>query len=279
LSPPADLRRGAGVAIGLIDIRPLDDRVLPLPASDLLLGNRLLAALPSAELETLLPHLDRVMLPMRQVLFEPGDDVTHAHFPADGTVVSLVCVMEDGRAAEAAMVGCEGAVGALISAGHKPASTRGVTQAAGMALRIESARLEEAKQASPKLRDLLNRFSDSLLAQVLQSVACNALHGADVRACRWLLSLQDRTGIDELPVTQEHMAELLGVQRTTVTRVIADLAAIGAVEPRRGRILITSRAKLKAAACECHAVVRRHFDCVAPGLYPVMPRPGTGQDP
>lgn len=237
-----------------------------------LLGNRLLASLPAPDLEALTPHLERVLLPARRVVFEPGDEVMHAHFPADGTVVSLVTVMSDGRTAEAAVVGCEGAIGALISAGRKPASTRGVVQVAGAALRIDSARLEEAKVASPSLRDLLNRFADALLAQVLQSVACNALHGVDARACRWLLAIQDRTGTDALPVTQEHLAELLGVQRTTVTRVIADLAASGAVETRRGRILIASRARLQAAACECQDAVRRHFACVAPGLYPPVPR-------
>jgi CRP-like cAMP-binding protein len=253
-------------------IRPVSEPAPPGRTDATLLGNRLLCSVPAADLEILLPHLERVVLPLRRVLFEPGDEVTHAHFPADGTVVSLCCVMEDGRVAEAGMIGCEGAVGALVSIGRKPASARAVIQAGGLALRVESGRLEAAKLASPRLRDVLDRSADALLAQLLQSVACNALHGADARACRWLLTLQDRAGGDELPVTQEHMAELLGVQRTTVTRVIADLAALGAVEPRRGRIVIVSRAKLEAAACECHATVRRHFACVAPDLYPANPR-------
>jgi CRP-like cAMP-binding protein len=237
-----------------------------------LLGNRLLAALPPRDLDLLAPHLDRVTLPTRRVLFEPGDEVTHAHFPGAGTVVSLVGVLADGRTAEAAIVGCEGALGALISAGRKPASTRAVASVGGTALRIESARLEEAKHASPTLRDLLNRFCDALLAQVLQSVTCNALHGADARACRRLLDIQDRSLTDELPVTQENVAELLGVQRTTVTRVLADLATTGAIEPRRGRIVILNRNRLHAGACECYGSVRRHFECIAPGLYPSAPR-------
>lgn len=212
------------------------------------------------------------MLPARRVLFEPGDELSHAFFPGDGAVVSLVAVMADGRVAEAAVVGCEGATGAQVSAGRKPASTRGVMQVGGPALRIESARLEEAKLASPTLRDLLARFADALLAQVLQSVACTALHGVEARACRWLLAIQDRIGSDTLPVTQERLAELLGVQRTTVTRVMADLAATGAIDPRRGRIVISNRTRLQAGACECQEAVRRHFACVAPGLYPPMPR-------
>jgi CRP-like cAMP-binding protein len=257
----------------MMTIRMMDDRAAPsASARDPWLGNRLLGMLPHKEWDLLAPWMERVSLPAQRVLFEPGDDVTHAHFPADGTVMSLVSVMSDGRSAEAAVVGCEGAVGALISAGRKPASTRGVVQVAGPALRIDSARLEEAKLASHTLRDLLNRFADALLAQVLQSVACNALHGVDARACRWLLAIQDRAGGDELPITQEHLAELLGVQRTTVTRVLADLASTGAVEPRRGRIVIARRARLQAGACECQDAVRRHFECVAPGLYPPVPR-------
>lgn len=251
----------------------VEEREAPPNARGPLLGNRLLASLPPRDLDLLMPHLERVTLPMRRVVFEPGDEVTHAHFPGAGTVISLVGVLADGRTAEAAVVGCEGAVGALISAGRKPASTRAVANVGGPALRIESSRLEEAKHASATLRDLLNRFSDALLAQVLQSVTCNALHGADARACRRLLDIQDRSFTDELPVTQENVAELLGVQRTTVTRVLADLATTGAIEPRRGRIVILNRSRLHAGACECYAAVRRHFECVAPGLYPPAPKP------
>lgn len=242
--------------------------VQPPSARGRVLGNRLLAAVPPECLRLLQPHLETVSLANRRVLFEPGDEVTHAHFPGAGTVVSLVAVMQDGRTTEAAMVGCEGAIGTLISAGRKPASTRAVVQVAGPALRIESARLEEAKAASAPLRDLLSRFADALLAQVLQSVACNALHSAGARACRRLLEIRDRSGVDALSITHEHLAELLGLQRTTITRVVADLSAAGALAARRGRIVIVSPARLRAGACECRDAVRRHFECVAPGLYP-----------
>lgn len=251
----------------------VDEREAPTPVLRGAAGNRLLASLPPRDLDLLLPHLERVSLPVSRVLFEPGDEVTHAHFPLDGSVVSLVAVMSDGRTAEVAIIGCEGVAGAVISGGRKPAFNRAIVQVPGAALRIDSAKLEEMKLGSAVLRDMLHRFADALLAQAQQSVACNVLHAADMRACRWLLALQDRTGTDELPVTQEHLAELLGVQRTTITRVLADLAAAGAIEPRRGRIVIISRTKLHAAACECQEVVRRHFACIAPGLYPPMPRP------
>lgn len=238
-----------------------------------LLGNRLLAALPPGDLALLRPHLQQVVLPARAVMFEPGEEVAHAHFPGQGTVVALVCVMEDGRAVETAMLGCESAVGALISAGCKPASARAVTLVAGPALRIASDRLEAAKAASTALRDLMHRAADTLLAQVLQSAACNALHPIEARLSRWLLMLQDRTGTRELPITQEYLAELLGVQRTTVNRVLADLASAGAVDLRRGRLGIVGRARLQAFSCECHAAVQRHLGCVAPVLDPARVSP------
>lgn len=236
-------------------------------------GNRLLADLHCEDRELLSPHLQPVPLAARGVLFEPGDEVTHAHFPTGGAVVSLLCVMEDGRVAEAAMVGGDGVVGAVVSEGQRPTSVRGVVLIPGSALRIETARLAEIRRASPRLRQHLDLFANALLAQVLQSAACNALHGIEERTCRWLIAVQDRSGTDALPLTQEHIAELLGVQRTTVTRVLADLAAAGAIEPRRGRIVIKNRARLLAGACECHRALRRHLAACPPPPAPIRPRP------
>jgi CRP-like cAMP-binding protein len=243
-------------------------QIQPRPLKQLL-GNRLLAAVPGRDVVGFLDHFEQVALPPRSVLFDAGEEVTHVHFPAAGTVLSLVGSMSDGRTVELALIGCEGALGGVISAGrHLPATSRAVTQVGGAALRIEAGRLDDAKQSRPGLQDLLARFSDALLGQILQSVACNALHSVDERACRRLLEIQDRSGTDELPITQEHFAEVLGVQRTTVTRIVADLAATGAIEARRGRIHIASRHKLQAGACECWGAVRQHFEAVAPGLYP-----------
>jgi CRP-like cAMP-binding protein len=236
-----------------------------------LLGNRLLGALGRAELELLLPHLERVKLRARAVLFEPGEVIRHVHLPAEGTVISMLGVMEDGRTAELATIGCEGAVGGLVSAGWKPASSRGLVRVGGAAWRLDCRRLEAARAESPRLRDLLSRLSDSLLAQVMQSVACNALHTAEARACRRLLEIADRAGGAELSLTQEGLAEMLGLRRTTVTRVIADMVAKGAIRAGRGRIAILDRARLGACACECRDVVRGHFAAVAPGLYPSFP--------
>jgi CRP-like cAMP-binding protein len=231
-------------------------------------GNRLLDVLPPEIFALVEPYLERVALLAGQVLAEPGDDITHATFPCEGTAISLVTVLADGRAAEAALIGCEGAAGVIISAGDKPAFARAQVQVPGSALRLEATRLEEAKLASPALRDIVSRYADSLLAQVLQSVACNALHPVEARACRWLLTMQDRANSPELPLTQEHLAEQLGVRRTTVTRVMAELQVAGAIRHSRGKVLVTNRGRLKRASCECYQAVRDHFNRVAPGLYP-----------
>ena len=234
-------------------------------------GNRLLGRLPESELIRLASGLERVALSPGRVLFEPGDDVTHAHFPLPGTVVSLLAVLADGRVTESAAIGCEGAVGVIISGGEKPAFARAVVQVPGAALRLEAAQLEQAKLDSAAVRDVISRYADSLLAQVLQSVACNALHGVESRIARWLLMLQDRCFAAELPLTQEFLADQLGVRRTTVTRAMAELEAAGAIRHSRGRVLVVSRPRLERACCECYRAVRDHFERVAPGLYPTAP--------
>ncbi len=138
--------------------------------------NRLLAAVPAIDLALLEPHVEFVELAQGQVLFEPEEDVVITHFPLTGTMAALVVVLEDGRTADAVSIGREGAIGGIVSAGHKPAFSRAVTQIAGPALRIETAQIEIAKQRSSVVRDLFARYADALLALVLQSVVCNAFH-------------------------------------------------------------------------------------------------------
>ncbi len=230
--------------------------------------NRLLAALKPADRALLEPHLQLASLAYGEVLFEPGDDVLQTHFPLPGVMASLVIIMHDGRAAETATIGNEGAIGGIVSAGHKPAFARAAVQLPGLALRLETGRLEEAKQRSGSLRDLFNRYADALLAQVLQSVACNALHTMEGRLCRWLLSTQARVGGDELPLTQETLAEMLGVHRATMIRVARPLQERGLIRYRRGRIQFLDQAGLEQAACECHGAVARHFARVLPEVVP-----------
>jgi CRP-like cAMP-binding protein len=231
-------------------------------------GNRLLASLKPAERAILEPSMSAVLLNRGDVLFEPGEDVTHSYFPGPGVVASLVITMADGRAVEAATIGREGAVGGIVSAGNKPAFARAVVQIGGTALKIETAALEAAKERSSIIRDLFSRYADTLLAQTMQSVACNALHPIDARLCRWLLTTHDRVDSDEIALTQEYLAEMLGVQRTTVSGVARVLQERGLISYTRGRMVILDRAAIEQCACECYSDVQNHFRAVLPETRP-----------
>ncbi len=226
--------------------------------------NRLLGTLSAGDFALLAPGLKRTECERGRVLYEPGDDVHSVYFPLRHTMVSLLIVTSQGDEVEAATIGCEGAAGGIISAGAKPAFGRIVAQLPGEALVIPAARLEDAKARSGAVRDLFNRYADALLAQVMQSVACNALHSVEERAARWLLSAHDRAGEDSFGLSQQALADMLGVQRTTVTGACAALQAKGAMRYSRARITILDRRTLERAACGCHGAVERHFRTLLP---------------
>lgn len=228
--------------------------------------NRLLATLKTRDLALISSKLEAVTLKAGEVLFEPGQEIDHICFPDRGTIASLVINLRDGASAETAMIGYEGAIGGIISEGEKPAFARGVVQIGGTALRLPTEVLDKAKQRSPTLRDHFARYADCLLAQVLQSVACNAIHDFDARLARWLLTIQDRIGSDELRVTQDFISQMLGVQRTYTTRIVGKLEKQGAIERYRGAIKIISRRKLEHQSCECYAYLGRHFERLLPDV-------------
>ncbi|MBA9071594.1 CRP-like cAMP-binding protein [Methylobacterium sp. RAS18] len=239
-----------------------------LPDIDALLsGNLLLSALRLPDLALLKPHLELKAYQRGDLLFEAGQDVSCISFPLGQCVAALVIGLQDGRAVETATVGHEGAIGGVVSQGSLPAFSRAVVQVPGSVLRIEAAVLQQIKQTCPGLRNLITRYSDCLLAQVLQSVACNASHTIEARCARWLLSLQDRIGSDVLPVTHEVLAELLGVQRSYLTRTLRTLQEQGLIQVLRGRIIIKSRGAMEKATCECHGAVKRHFEAVLGAVY------------
>jgi CRP-like cAMP-binding protein len=227
-------------------------------------ANRLLAALSPLDFARIERHLDFVPLERGQVLFDPGNDVTVTHFPAYRTMISMLIVTSDGHEIEAATVGREGAVGGIVSAGAKPAFGRAQVRIAGSAFAVPTAVLEETKCASPSFGELFSRYADTLIAQMMQSVACNALHSVEERCCRWLLAAHDRAGKEILQLTQENLAEMLGVQRTTVTVVIQGLEAKGVVRRQRGRVEIIDRQALERCACECYRAVEDHFGTMLP---------------
>lgn len=227
-------------------------------------ANRLLAAVAPRDMELIERHLEVVALPRGRVLFEPGDDVTTTHFPCHKTMVSLLIVTRDGREIEAATIGREGAVGGIVSGGNKPAFGRAVVQVPGSAMAIPTAILETVKVGSSHFGELFSRYADALLAQLMQSVACNALHSVEERCARWLLSTHDRAGDQIIHLTQESLAEMLGVQRTTVTAVVQGLETRGVVRRHRGRVEIVDRKGLERASCECYAAVETHFATMLP---------------
>jgi CRP-like cAMP-binding protein len=179
-------------------------------------------------------------------------------------MASLLIVTKNGREVEAATIGREGAIGGIVSEGRKPAYGRAVVQIGGEALAIPTSCLETAKTGSPRFADLFARYADALLAQMMQSVACNALHSVEERACRWLLATHDRAGDEIIQLTQEALAEMLGVQRTTVTGVTQNLQSQGLIRLRRGRVEVIDRRGLERTACECYAAVERHFATLLP---------------
>lgn len=231
-------------------------------------GNNLLGALRPADFALLKGSLRRMDRPAGAVLYEPGDDVRTVYFPCAHTVVSFMVMLEDGRMVEIGLVGREGAVGGIVSQGRLPAYARAVVQIGGPMLRLDSAELERAKDQSAALRNLFARYADCLLAQIFQSVACNAAHTIEQRTAKWLLAALDRTGDEEVTLTQEQLASMLAVGRSYIGRVIRELRARGAIDTRRARLRIRDQQTLEAMSCKCHAVVRRHFDTVLKGVYP-----------
>jgi len=227
-------------------------------------ANRLLVALGRRDRALIEPYLVLKFVGRGQVLFEPGEDVEITYFPCRGTMGSWLVVSADGREVEAATIGREGAIGGIVSAGHKPAFGRAVIQIGGPSFSVPTARLEDAKRRSHVFHDLFSRYADALLAQMMQSVACNALHSIEARCSRWLLSAHDRVGQSAIPLTQEALAEMLGVQRTTVTAVARALQARGLIRYARGRVEILNRRGIEEAACECYSAVEGHFERLLP---------------
>jgi len=225
-------------------------------------GNRLLAALPSEVWQDLKPHLELVDLAPDQVLCASGKPLTETHFPLTGTLLSVLVILRDGKAVEAMTVGREGVIGGIVTGPDRPSFARVIAQVPGHSARIATGRLQEAKERSAMLRDLFARYADALLAQVLQSVVCNAFHPMQQRFARQLLTTQDRIASNELPLTQEYLARMLGVHRSTVIRVARPLQDDGAIRYGRGRITVLNRAKLEKASCECNSAIARHFDRV-----------------
>lgn len=223
-------------------------------------GNLLLSTLAPEARALLEPHGTLVELEAGETVLRRGEDVESSLFPYGSTMVSMVVEMS-GRSVEVASIGREGAIGGIVSCGHAPAFSLGKVQVAGPALSLPMSALENAKNGSPFISNIFCRYSDYLLAQVMQSVACNAFHTIVERAAGWLLTAQDRAG-ERIELTQGAIAGLLGVQRTTVNAVIASLEEEGLIDTGRGVVRVRDRAGLKRRACPCYQAVNDHFASV-----------------
>ncbi|MBJ7412778.1 MAG: Crp/Fnr family transcriptional regulator [Phenylobacterium sp.] len=220
--------------------------------------NSLLDALPTGDHAFLAPHLTQVELERGRLLYDPGDAIDHVYFPHDG-VISLMTLMENGAAIESSTIGPEGALGLMAAVAPRQSLSRAIVQTPLRAARIGAERLHEAWERSPALRDLVDRHGEALYGHAIQSVACNALHSVEARFCRWLLTCHDRISTDTIALTQEFLADMLGVQRTTVTAVARSLQDKGLIRYRRGVVDIMDRAGLQALTCECYGVIRNHY--------------------
>lgn len=225
--------------------------------------NHLLAALPDAEWQRWLPQLERVDMPLGRVLYESGCTLSHVYFPTT-TIVSLLYVMENGASAEIAVVGNEGIVGISLFMGGDSTSSRAVVQSAGQALRLKAQILkDEFNRAGPVLH-LLLRYTQALITQMAQTAVCNRHHSLDQQLCRWLLLSLDRLQNNELVMTQELIANMLGVRREGVTEGALKLQQDGLIRYARGHISVLDRDGLEQRSCECYAVVKREYDRLLP---------------
>jgi CRP-like cAMP-binding protein len=221
--------------------------------------NHLLAALPAAEFSRLLPHLELVAMPLGEALYESGGQLQHVYFPTT-SIVSLLYVLENGASAEIAVVGNEGILGISLFMGGETTPSRAVVQSAGHGYRLKAHLLkQEFNRAGPVLQ-LLLRYTQALITQMTQTAVCNRHHSVEQQLCRWLLLSLDRLSSNELTMTQELIANMLGVRREGVTEAAGNLQRTGLIRYSRGHIQVLDRPGLEREVCECYAAVKKEFD-------------------
>lgn len=223
------------------------------------LANRLLASLPADEVGALAPFLERVSLSLGATLYEPGGRQPYIYFPTD-SIVSLLYVLENGASAEIAVTGNEGVVGISLFMGGETMPARAVVQSAGSAYRLKASILKHEFRRGRKLHNALLRFTQAVITQMAQTAVCNRHHSVDQQLCRWLLLSLDRLRTNQLDMTQELIADMLGVRRVGVTEAARKLHATGLIDYHRGHITVLDRPRMEKRVCECYAVVKREYD-------------------
>ncbi len=225
--------------------------------------NHLLAAMPKPVWDRWRPELEFVEMPLGRVLYESGSTMTHVYFPTTA-IISLLYVMENGASAEIAVVGNEGIVGISLFMGGESTSSRAVVQSAGWGYRLKAKAMKDEFNNNGPVLHLLLRYTQALITQMAQTAVCNRHHTLDQQLCRWLLLSLDRLHGDELAMTQELIANVLGVRREGVTECALKLQAAGIIRYQRGRITVLDRAALELRTCECYAVVKKEYDRLLP---------------
>ena len=234
-----------------------------MPEAQLPQRNTLLAALPAEVQNRLFPHLELVSLPLGMVLYESGDTMRHVYFPTD-SIISLLYVMESGASAEISVVGNEGLVGISLFMGGESTPSRAIVQSGGQAYRLPSQHLKDEFNRHGELLVLMLRYTQALITQMSQTAVCNRHHSIDQQLCRWLLLSLDRLSSNKLTMTQELIANMLGVRREGVTEAAGKLQRQGVIEYSRGHIKVLDRHKLEQLSCECYAVVKKETDRLLP---------------
>jgi CRP-like cAMP-binding protein len=224
-----------------------------------LFHNHLLAGLSPEERNRLFPHLQYVAMPLGKVLYESGDLMHHVYFPVD-CIVSLLYVMEDGQSAEISVVGNEGLISIAVFMGGDTTPSRAIVQSAGHAYRLDGNRLKDEFHRNGGMQVLLLRYTQALITQMAQTAVCNRHHSVDQQLCRWLLLSLDRLSSNVLAMTQELIANMLGVRREGVTDAAVKLQKLGVIQYARGQITVLDRPKLEQLSCECYAVVKSETD-------------------
>ena len=235
----------------------------PMKDPDNPLQNQLLASLPEAEWQRWLPQLERVELSLGKVLYESGSEMSYVYFPTDA-IVSLLYVLESGSSAEIAVVGFEGLVGISIFMGGGSTPSRAVVQSAGVGFRLRADAIKGEFERSGPVMHLMLRYTQALITQMSQTAVCNRHHSLDEQLCRWLLLSLDRLRGSELVMTQELIANMLGVRREGVTEAALKLQKAGLIRYVRGRISVLDRPGLEQRTCECYAVVKKEYDRLLP---------------
>jgi hypothetical protein len=243
---------------------------MTLATPEQLAGNELLSRLSHEDRARLAPHVMALSLTTGAVLQQAGDEVVETWFPCGSAVAAFCVSMHEGDGSvEVALIGREGAIGGIVSNGKLPSYATARVIHGGPFLRTKIVALEQAKLESISLRHWFARYSDCLLAQVFQTAACNARHTVTQRTAKWLLAAAARTGKLDFGVTQQELAEMLGVGRSFVARTVSRLREDGIIDTRRGTFIIRDEIKLRAAACHCTASIEDHFDTVLHGIYPL----------